>query len=143
MLQRKDNWQSALHAYLEGLREVRFGYGAFDCGLFAAGAIEAVTGVDMAEPLRGSYRSRSEALCAIGRLCGGSTAADVAEYLTRLHGLPEVRIQFAWRGDLVQIGRGRASRFGVVSISGRHLLTPGRVGLVSLPLIRADRAWRV
>lgn len=60
------DWQDRLAAYLEDCQGRRFAYGSHDCALFAAGAVEAMTGVDLAEGWRGRYRGPASARRALG-----------------------------------------------------------------------------
>jgi len=143
MLTRLPNWQSALSAYLVESAHTRFAYGVLDCGLFAAGAIAAMTGVDAARALRGQYHSRAEAFAAIRRLCGRPTVEAVAEHLAKSLGVPEVSAACAQRGDPVLLRSGRRSSLGIVAMHGTEILTPCRDGLLRLPLSHATRAWHI
>jgi hypothetical protein len=114
-----------------------------DCGLFVANAIEAMTAIDVAEPLRGTYSNRREALAAIKALCGRPTMEAVAEYLSSKHGIPEIPVRCAQRGDPVMLRRGRTSSLGIVAMHGTEILTPYKDGLLRLPLSQASRAWHI
>ena len=140
---RRSNWQSALSSYLVGCAHTPFQYGSLDCGLFVAGAIEAMTGVDVAVDLRGRYRNRTEAFAVIKALCGHATMSAVADYLASVYGLPEIPVVYAQRGDAVQLRRGRAASLGIVAMHGTEILTPYADGILRLPLSHATRAWRV
>jgi len=142
MLVRIDAWQSALSEYLLDAQGVHFLYGVQDCGLFVAGAIRAMTGVDVAEKLRG-YSDRREAFMRIAALCGFPTMEAAAVYLAGLYGIPEVPVLCAQRGDAVMLRSGRRSSLGIVAMHGTELLTPYRDGLLRLPLSHARRAWRI
>jgi len=137
------DWQARASAYIERVAAQPFRYGSLDCGLFVAGAIEALTGVDVAAPLRGQYTNRAEAFAAIAALCGSPTMEAVGGHLARVHGIPEVGILSAQRGDPVQIRRGRRSSLGIVAMHGTEILTPYRAGLLRLPLNCASRAWHI
>ena len=140
---RRSNWQSALSAYLLGVYATPFRYGALDCGLFVAGAIEAMTGVDVAADLRGRYRNRTEAFAAIKALCGVATMPAAADCLADAYGIPEVPVLCAQRGDAVQLRRGRAASLGIVAMHGTEILSPFAQGILRLPLSHATRAWRI
>lgn len=140
---RKSNWQSELSAYLVGCAHTPFQYGSLDCGLFVAGAIRAMTGVDVAVDLRGRYRNRREAFAAIRALCGHPTMQAAADYLADVYGIPEVPVLCAQRGDAVQLRRGRASSVGIVAMHGTEILTPYAAGILYLPLSHATRAWHI
>ena len=143
MLRRIPNWQSALSAYLLDAVGARFEYGKRDCGLFVAGAIEAMTGVDVAELLRGRYCNRPTAFAVIRALCGAPTMEAVSSHLAALYGLAETPVTMAQRGDPVQLRRGRASSLGIVAMHGTEILTPYGHGLLRLPLSHATRAWHI
>jgi hypothetical protein len=140
---RKEGWEAALSDYLLRAAVMPFSYGRQDCGLFVAGAIEAMTGLDVIPLLRGRYSGRREAFAAIRALCGKPTMEAVATYLAGIYGFPEVPVSFARRGDPVQLRQGRRASLGLVAMYGTELLTPFAGGLLRLPLSYATRAWRV
>jgi hypothetical protein len=140
---RLPDWQSRLSEYLTRCAHTPFKYGSLDCGLFIAGAIEAVTGVDVALPLRGNYTTRTEAFAAIKALCGVPTMEAVAEYIARKHGIPEVPILCAQRGDAVVLKHCRNSTLGIIAMHGTEILTPYKDGILRLPLSLATRAYHI
>ena len=142
MLTRLEHWPSALSDYLLRTEGVRFRYGVQDCGLFVAGAIHAMTGVDVVANLRG-YDNRKEAFKRIAALCGHPTMEAVSVHLAALYGIPEVPVLCAQRGDAVMLRSGRRSSLGIVAMHGTEILTPYRDGLLRLPLSHARRAWHI
>jgi hypothetical protein len=143
-LQRLPDWQSRLSEYVIEHAQEHFRYGVLDCGIFVAGAIASMTGVDVAAGLRGKYSNRREAFRAIAALCGTATIEAVADHLAAQFGIDEIGITFAGRGDVVQLGRGRASKLGLVAMHGTEILVPAANGLLRLPLTaHATRAWRI
>jgi hypothetical protein len=104
-----------------------------------------MTGVDVALPLRDKYSNRLEAFAAIEALCGSPTMEAVAEYLAREHGIPEVPILSAQRGDAVVLKRGRRSTLGIVAMHGTEILTPYKDGILRVPLTQAQvtHAYRI
>jgi hypothetical protein len=142
MMTRIESWPSELSDYLLRAERIRFRYGSQDCGLFVAGAIRAMTGVDVASTLRG-YTNRAEAFKRIGTLCGTPTMEAVARHLAALYGVPEVPVLCAQRGDVVLLRSGRRSSLGIVAMHGTEVLTPYRAGLLRLPLSHARRAWHI
>lgn len=141
-LTRLEDWQSKLTDYLLNAERVPFRYGHQDCGLFVAGAIRAMTGIDVASTLRG-YTNRTEAFRRIAALCGQTTMEAVAGYIAAAHGIPEAPILLAQRGDAVMLRSGRRSSLGIVAMHGTEILTPYRSGLLRLPLSHAHRAWHI
>lgn len=140
MLSRRPDWQSALSAYVVACANQPFRYGAMDCGLFVAGSIEAVTGVDVAAELRGTYSTRTQAFEVIRSVCGRKSMGAIADHLASKFGIEQVGVLRAGRGDAVQ---SRTGRLGIVAMHGTEILTPARHGLLRLPLEHAARAWRI
>jgi hypothetical protein len=143
MLTRLPNWQSALSAYLTSVAAAPFAYGRFDCGLFVAGAVDAMTGVDVVPGVRGAYNDRRSAFARVRSLCGAATMEALADHLTAQYGMTEVAPVMARRGDVVQLRRGRSSSLGIVAMHGTEILTPYHGGLLRLPLAHAARAWHI
>ena len=57
MIERTNTWAADLTAYLASVADRPLVPGEHDCALFAAGAVEAMTGVDLAAEWRGTYES--------------------------------------------------------------------------------------
>ncbi|UWZ84663.1 DUF6950 family protein [Occallatibacter riparius] len=140
---RRPDWQSRLSAYIVDCAHRPFRYGELDCGLFVAGAIETMTGIDVAGELRGKYRFRREAFAAIRALCGQPTMAAIADHLAAQFGIEPIAPTFASRGDAVQLRSGQRASLGIVDLHSHHLLTPYSAGLLRLPMSHAVRAWRI
>ena len=140
---RLDNWQSRLSEYLVQCAHTPFRYGQLDCGLFVAESIEAMTGVDVALPLRDKYTNRTEAFAAIKALCGSPTMEAVAEYIAREHGIPEVPVLRAQRGDALVLKSGRRSTLGILAMHGTEILTPYEDGILRVTLSLATHAYHI
>src|SRR5579875_1052465 len=110
-LKRTQHWVTReLDAYLRDTASKPFAWGSNDCCLFAANAIEAMTGVDIADDFRGKYTDEASAFALIKLVTGGSTVADAAAYCANKHGLKEWLNKDgkptplrALRGDLVVV----------------------------------------
>ena len=139
MFSRKEDWPVRLHHYIESIHDRKFAYGAFDCGLFAAACIEAMTGEDFASELRG-YTSAREAMEAIKRVCGSASIRKLGEYIAAKHGLKEVPVLMAQRGDLAIV---KNLRFGIVALTGTEIYVPAKQGIMRVPLTHATKAYRV
>lgn len=125
---RRQDWPERLAEYLEAAHARPFRYGAHDCGTFAAGAVEAVTGVN---PIADLTYDRKGAIA----IMEGGLHAFAAERLG-----PEIRAAFAQRGDVVGfIWQGRET-LGVCA--GTHIAAPGPDGLLYVPMSTAVKAWR-
>ena len=145
-LTRKEHWDTrALHDFLLSRADAPFVWGQHDCALFAADAIGAMTGVDIAEEFRGKYSDESGAKATIRSIARGSTVAEAAAYCARKHGLAEWPFPlFARRGDLVVVRNADGSVIaGIVHLNGRHVVAAGEKGLLRLPMRSVLRAWHV
>jgi len=133
-LVRVRTWQSELDALLTARLNAPFVWGQHDCCLFAADAVLAVTGQDLAQGLRGSYSTQEQAAEVLASLGG------VAALVTARLGEP-VLPTLARPGDvgLVEIG----GRDSLAVCIGQHWQAPGPDGLVVLPRRVVRHAWRV
>ena len=133
------NWQTALSNYLSTY-DHRFKYGEHDCFLFVAGAIAAQSGIDVSVGV--TYTSRRESLAEIKRY--GRSFADAFAAVVARYGIlpcPAVR---AHRGDPVVIQQGRRSTsLGIVSLSGKDIISVTNTGLARLPLARALQGYKL
>jgi hypothetical protein len=142
---RIQNWQTRLSDYLTHCYITPFQYGELDCGLFIAGAIEAMTGVDVAESLRDKYTNRREAFAAIKAMCGIATMEAIAVHLAAQYEAKEIPVPFAQRGDAVVLKKGRASTLGIIAMHGTEVLTPYKDGILRVPLhlAQVSRAFHI
>lgn len=115
---RYPDWRARLTAYLAAGAREPFAYGRHDCALFAAGAVAAMTGIDLAAPFRGRYRS----------LRGGLRVMRAAGYadhvaLAAAH-LPACDPARALPGDLAVFDTPDGRALGVVQGPGVYVLGP-------------------
>jgi len=135
-LHRHPDWQLRLHRYLSTLWRQPLRYGAHDCCLFGAGAIAAQTGVDLAAPFRGRYRSLQGGL----RLLRRSGFVDHVA-LIAVH-LPEATPGAARPGDIAVVPTEDGPEVGVVQGAAVYALHPtGGIGLV--PIAPVQRLFKV
>lgn len=132
--QRLRDWPERLAALFAARAAQPFEWGVFDCCLFAADAVLAVTGHDPAADLRGTY----------------STEAGAARVLRRWGGVDGIAVARA--GRVVAAGLAQP---GDVGLSHHHPELPalavwggsawhaaGPAGLVVVPPEAVVRAWR-
>ena len=82
------NWESRLSAYAARVAREGFAWGRHDCALFAAGAVEAVTGTDPAAAWRGQYRTRAGGMRLIRAAGFADHVAAAESWFPRLdHGM--------------------------------------------------------
>jgi hypothetical protein len=134
---RKPDWDARLAAYLEPLRLRPFAWGSHDCCTFAAGAVEAMTGVDPMPEFRGRYSTAIGSARALTRFGKGTLEKTLDG---KFEAIPAA---LAHRGDIVMSG-------GAVGLGwGASLIAVGaegeREGLVMINrrLWTDARAWRV
>jgi len=134
-----------LDQFLMDRESTAFSWGSNDCALFAADAIQAQTGVDIAEKFRGRYRTELGAMKTIKKITGGSTVADAAAYCATKHGMTEYEHpKMAKRGELVIVRNADGNEIaGIVALNGRHVLSPGETGLVRFSILDVTRAWSI
>ena len=132
MRTRFPDWQERLDALISTRREQPFAWGVNDCCTFAASAVEAMTGTDLAEGLRG-HRSAQEA-AAVLREHGGVV------------GLANDRLGPVIACALAQVGDvGMATLDGrdtLVICAGNGWIGPGPAGIVWIEHAAASLAWR-
>ena len=132
----------ALEVHLYSRIDMPFEWGVHDCCLFAANAIEAMHGVDIADDFRGKYSDQASAMALIKSVTGGASIEDAAAWCAKKHGLTEHTFPLmAQRGDLVIINNGGNLIAGVVHLNGRHVVSISESGPVRLSILAIVRAW--
>ena len=145
---RLPDWRLRFDALVTERMCAPFAWGSNDCVLFAADNVLALTGVDLAQGLRGH-----------------TNALGAARYLRRHGGLaalveralgPACHAAGATQGDVVMVlmvlmvlkgdgsGTGCATRSALgVCLNPQTAIGPGVDGLLQIPMARALCAWRV
>lgn len=131
-MKRFPDWRLRLMAYVTDWRDREFRPGRSDCALFAAGAVEAMTGVDPAADFRGRYRTIDEGLALVG------PAGHVGHAATLF---PEISPMRAQVGDLAEVEGDGGPALGVVI--GPQIAAMGLDGLRFVFLTDARRAFHV
>lgn len=132
---RRTDWRARLAQYVAAMAGQGFSYGALDCALFAAGAVEAMTGADLAAGYRGRYRT----------LTGGLRHLRAAGYADQVAlaaaCFPEVPPAYAAAGDLVALPGDAGAALGIVQGGGVYCLQPAGLAVVSR--LHVQRAFRI
>lgn len=137
MINRKQNWQRLLVEYLADCSTQSFRPGILDCGLFFAGAVKAMTGVDPAKPLRGKYRSIKGAKRVLNEM-------GFRNHIDYVASLFEERssILAAQRGDgAVVTDADGEQALGIVQ--GERIYVMGLNGIGLVPLTEAEKVFIV
>lgn len=134
---RLPDWRPRLAAYVQDAWRKPFRYGEHDCSLFAAGAVEAMTGVNPAAPLPCRYDTLQGGLEALEAF-GFKGPADVA--MSLFQRVPKAQAQV---GDLVVADMPDGPAVGVVQ--GPRVYFVGEAGLMTIDLLdkRVRMALRV
>ncbi len=133
---RLDDWQARLDAWVAHMHATPFQWGVHDCGLNAASAVEAATGIDFAADMRGRYDSYETGL-ALLKAKGFDNHADFAASV-----LPEIAPAFARIGDLAAIDFG-SHGITLMIVAGQMLIGPMPRGGGSISRLKAFRAFAV
>ena len=136
-IKRFDDWPELLAAFLASRETMPFAWGTNDCGLFACDAVLLMTGVDLADGVRGKYASEEDAAILIYDL------EEFAERVAATHGIPAIPVLRAQRGDVCLHISALGPTLGVVAMNGREILIPGPEGLKGIPLKACQKAWRI
>lgn len=132
---RLPDWRERFAAYISDCRRKPFRPGQHDCGLFAAGAVEALTGMDPAASWRGTYRTIEEAQAALQ----GAGFADHIEAVAAM--FPAVAPSLAHDGDLAVVDGDDGPALGVFQRAVVFVLRPSGMGVVDR--MKAKKAFRV
>ncbi len=133
---RHNDWPSRLNQYIKQHLNTPFKWGEFDCCLFPADAILAMTGVDYAAEFRGHYSTALGAKRALVKYGQG----DIQQTITAKFGPMQPRL-LAGRGDLVLIDTPFGTALGIVWAG--KIWAPEESGLVTLPMRSALGCWEV
>lgn len=132
--QRLRDWPERLAALFAARAAAPFTWGRFDCCMFAADAVLAVTGHDPAVDLRGAYVTEAGAARVLAR--HGGVAGVAAAYA----GL-EVPPALAQPGD-VGLSHHNPELPALAVWGGSAWHAAAGVGLVVVPAETVERAWR-
>lgn len=137
MTKKLQGWEGKLIEYLRSVGSQGFRPGQLDCGLFFGGAALAMTGEDIAAPLRGKYRTIEAAYALLSEM----GFADHIEYVASLYEeLPSPLL--AQRGDCAVVTDTDGNpALGVVQGENVYVMTLQGLSLTKLET--AIRAFRV
>lgn len=132
---RLPDWEARLNAHVRAWRAMAGSYGPVPCARFAAGGVEAVTGIDHYAPFRGRYSTELGAAKALRQIGEDTLEATFGKHL------PDRSLSHVQRGDIVFDG----TAVGIAM--GSHALFAGEEergeGLVRVDRSAWFRAWAV
>lgn len=141
---RLTDWRSRLTRYFTEVARRPLAYGQHDCALFAAGAVEAMTGVDLAAEFRGRYTTVVEGL----DLLAAKGAADGLEgEIDHVSVLPllfqPVVAAFAQVGDIAVVPVPGSNLPALGILEGQHIAVLRPDGMGFVPRENALATFRV
>jgi hypothetical protein len=134
-LERAVDWPQRLSEKMLQAQPLAHEWGSNDCVIFCADCVEAMTGLDPIEDVRGRWTSKIGAARVIksaGFESLGEMAAD------RLNEIP---VSECKRGDVV-LCDGEAGEFLAIVIA-HYCVAPGPYGLAQIPLSQAQKGFAV
>jgi len=145
IIKRSPTWLTQeLATFLQQNANAQFVWGTLDCSLFAADAIKAMTGIDVADDFRGKYTDKTSAFALIKSVTGGTTVGDAAAYCATKHGLTPWKYPLqAQRGDLVTVENNGELIAGIVDLSGKRVACLSETGIVRFSIMGIKQAWHV
>lgn len=131
---RRADWPLHLEHFIACRTAAPFVWGKNDCAIFAADAVQAITGQDPAPAGLRHHTTARQAYRAIARHGGleGIATASMGEPIT---------VQQATVGDVLLVKAGKRDALAICN--GTSALMPSAHGLVSVGLKSARMAWRV
>jgi hypothetical protein len=136
MMNRVENWSEVLADFIAN-GDRPFCWGEWDCGLFAANCVLAMTGIDIAAEFRGRYKTARGAY----RVMRGDIESVMVNRVAPKHNLAEIAPAMAKRGDLCVLDTPLGYALGVCV--GTKVVCTGPDGLAYLPISSALRAWSI
>lgn len=134
-MKRLDDWRTRLRAHAAQAARKKFRPGSHDCALFAAGAVKAMTGTDLARGWRSKYRSLKRGREMLAELGYADHVALAAAHL------PEIPPAMAQVGDVAAVEEEGELALGIVQGERIWVLRPDGLGTVLLT--DASRAFCV
>lgn len=134
-MNRKPTWENDLADFIADRLNMPFEWGNHDCALFAADAVEAMTGIDPASDFRGNYTTQKTAREALREFGQGTL---LKTYQDRFSEKP---VSFAIRGDLIWNGFAIGVCYGSFALFVGE--PDGQPGLVRVARSEWKRAFAV
>ena len=133
------DWHIPLERAIHDWAAAPFEYGVHDCCTFANHCVKALIGLDLMEDHR-DYESHEDAL---RKMHNGGGLEPLVEAACKAHGINEVDVTFAQRGDLCLMDHRAGHNCGVLWLNNKVACAGEAGGIIFLPMETAHRCWRV
>lgn len=145
------DWATRLDKYFNECADKEFKYGVFDCWIFVADGILAMTGEDIIFKFARGYETESEAVILMKKAKPNSNHMPklaVFEFLVNTVAkeckFKQVNINFAKRGDVSLMDQALNNSLGFVDLSGRYVIFPHpKKGIMRAPLKYGYKFWSI
>ncbi len=145
------DWPTRFNNYLDACAKKEFQYGVFDCALFFADGILAMTGVDNLSKCRGKYKNEEEAKFLIIHFNLDSAGLPlqasfdkIINFIADEYKFKSVTKDFVPRGGIVLMDEMLSNSLGLVDLSGREIVCPHpEHGLLNVPLHHGYKFWSI
>jgi len=136
------DWPTRLAKYFEDCQDTPFEYGAFDCVLFACGALQAMTGIHPLQQYIGKYKSSVTAARQMKTYAGGGVPETAAKASLSI-GLRPTSPALAKRGDMVLVVQEGTAAWGVVDLNAgfARVVSANEAGAGQIPLKFVTHCW--
>ena len=135
-LARYPDWEKRLRTYLDSRKTMPFEWGVNDCATFIAGAVTAMTGVDVYDGFKGIYDTEEGSREALKTAGAGTLHRTVAKWLGKSKPAAQAK-----RGDVVM-----KDNFTLGICLGRWSMFVGQEaeeGLIHVPTLECRKAFSV
>lgn len=137
-MERFPDWAARLSDFIDEIKASPFDWSA-DCFCgWAAGAVMAQTGKDIAVEFRGKYKTAKGALRVLKRKGVDNLADGVALYLPRYDHPSQAQV-----GDIAAIPKDDEFGFTLGIVNGESILVPGELCMGVMPREAATQAFKV
>lgn len=120
---RYENWPILLSAFIKSRITMPFQWGVNDCCIFACDCMLALTGVDPAEGIRGTYDNEHDALRVV--YDRGGMEKMFTDIGATIGLTPHTNASRAKRGDIVLFMQNGLETAGIIDDSGKYILGIG------------------
>ena len=131
-----------LAKYLEKIKNKPFKYGALDCAIFTASAVDSQVGTKLKSKLFGKYKNLKDIAKRIKEIGkGGYTKA--IEKICKDNKFKEISPDYAQRGDVCIMKDKNKTVVGIIGLNNKPVFVGKEGGLVEFDKDIVKRVWRI
>jgi hypothetical protein len=140
---KREDWLEKLYDEIKKYQESEFKWGKFDCCMFTADCIRAMTDIDYGASFRGKYRSKGGAFKQLLKQTGTDDLDQAISIIMKgIKGIKRIDPAFMQKGDLAIVKLPEVGNsFGVV-MNGAVLFPNENGGLYKIK-ITPTKVWRI